>query len=283
MKVKHLLLTFWQLLRDTIISFRHERIWRKAAAIAFYTLFTTGPMLVLILHLASLLTGNDDVRKILMEWIQLAAGDTGAEAVGELLDNFSLPKAGVLGYVIGTYMLFSGGINAVGQLRETISSILKVDEGDRNNRPVWFAVVIDAAFVIAITFLVMASGLVGMMFYYIRSMIEVDVPFMFVISRVFGIVVSLSMLVLALGCIYRYLPARKLSWFAIGTASLMAAPLFMMVRFSMIAWFANADLESVYGSISFMVVFLLLAYVSVQVVLLGAIFAGVVEEHRRDR
>ncbi len=281
MKKPHLLQPTWHILRETITGLWREKIWRKAAAIAFYTLFATGPMLVLALHAARFLTDNDDVRSSIIEWLRLITGERGAEAIGELIKNFSLPKSGLLGYVIGAYMLFSGGINAIGQLRQTINSILKAEDGDRGDRPAWFAVVVDAGFVLGIALLVLASGVAAVMFYYLRAVLELDLPSMYAISYALGTLLSLVILMVALCCIYRYLPARKISWTAIACGSLVAAPLFLAVRFVLVAWFSQANLESVYGSISFMVVLLLWAYVSVQVALFGAAFAGSVEDRRR--
>jgi len=268
-----------KLLRDTCIDFWREKTWRKAAAIAFYTLFTAGPMLALILHFGGVLTDNNEVRETIIDWLHMVVGEEGAESIESLLDNFSLPKSGLLSYFIGAYMLFSGGINAVGHMRETINGIFHTEEDGKNNRSGWFSVLVDAGFVLATTVLILASALVGVVFYYMRSEIDLDFPFINALSRLLGIVISLAILTLAICGIYHHLPARKLSWKGITYGALLTAPLFLAERFLMLTWMTNTSLESVYGSISFMVVFLLWAYISVQVVLFGAAFAVVAEKH----
>lgn len=269
----------WRLLRDTAAGFWQEKTWRNAAAIAFYMLFTVGPMLALTLHAAGFLTGDDQGREAIIEWVSMAAGEEGAEAVGEFLENFSLPKSGYLSYAIGAFMLFSGGINAVAHLRETINGILDAEAEGEGDRAGWFSWLVDAAFVASTVFLILASGLIGTVFQYLRSSIESEVPFLFSLLQLAGLALSVLLLVLAMGGIYRYLPKRKLSWKAIGSGALLTAPLFLAERFLMLKWVTNTDLQSVYGSISFMVVFLLWAYVSAQVVLFGAAFAAATEEH----
>jgi membrane protein len=131
------------------------------------------------------------------------------------------------------------------------------------------------------TLLIVSLGLSSVL-QYAGGAFDNEIPFGYVVVRILGVLFSVVLLVFLLGAIYRYLPARRLSWAAISAGALVAAALFGVGRFIMVAWLASVKFESVYGSIAFMVVFLLWVYFSAQVVLYGAAFAAVTERHCED-
>lgn len=265
------------LLKDTSAAFWREKTWRMAAAVSFYVLFAVGPLLALELHLAELIIGQEETLDRILAAVESVAGDDAADAMEHFLDNFSLPKSGWISYLIGLWMLFFGGVNAVGQMRQSIERIWDVDS-DKENLSGLFSFLREAGCVAAVGLMIFGSVLLSAMFYRILSELDADIPGGAVILSGTENLISFSLLALVFAALFRYLPASSPGWKSIVSGAVLTSLLFAVGRFGLILWISNSNLDSVYGSINFLVIFLIWIYFSAEIVLYGASFVGVLEK-----
>lgn len=266
------------LVKETTATFWQEKTWRMAAAISFYVLFTAGPLLVLELHLAELIIGQEEMLDRILAAVESAAGEDAAAAVENFLDNFSLPKSGWLSYLIGLWMLFFGGVNAVGQLRQSIEHIWDVDDSDKRGKSGLFSLLREVAAVFIGGLLIFASVMLSAFVYHLLSTLDADIPGGAVLLSLSENLVSLFLLTLIFAAIFRYLPSTAPGWKSILSGALLTSLLFAVGRFGLILWISGSNLNSIYGSINFMVIFLIWIYFSAEILLYGATFAGALEK-----
>ncbi|MDF3130979.1 YihY/virulence factor BrkB family protein [Kiritimatiellaeota bacterium B1221] len=263
--------TYLTACRDAVIKFFQDRSWRMAASITFYLLFMIGPMLALQLRLAEFLVGEDEYKDQIVTLFTHVVGEEGGEAVEDLLDEFSLPASGILQIGIGIWMMFFGGGNAMGQLRESLRHIWGVDESD-NFRSDWKKPLVDAAFVLGFSLFLIASVIIHSVLAYAEKEVDGGMMATYIVGGLLYLLISGVLLTGVFAFIYRVLPGKDYGMKQVLVGSATTAVLFIIARQIMIFWIAHAKISSTYGSVAFFVVLMFWIYTSCQLVLFGGTF-----------
>ena len=262
---------FRKSLAETARDFYQERSWRMAAAITFYLLFTLGPMLALELRLAEVVVSGDEFKDKIVAIFSRAVGEEGGEAVENLLSEFKLPRSGIFEIVLGIWMMIFGGTNAMGQTRNSISTLWNVEDSEHERSGIRQALV-DVGFTLAAAMVLIAMVIIHSLWFFARDAMEGGSWASFSLFGVLYFGLSLSLLASVFYAIYRLLPPLKLSERALWVGAFTTAILFTMGRQLMVVWIASSEITSTYGSISFMIILLVWMYFFTQLLLFGAGF-----------
>jgi hypothetical protein len=131
---------WWRILsrtvRESATAFVRNGTWRMAAAIAFYALFAMGPLLLIVLQVTGLFMDEGETKDLILDRIEMIAGDDGADAVAKLLENYSFPSSGWVGYLLGGWTLLFGGVNMLAQIRDSMNHIWPSDIAQQRRRPI---------------------------------------------------------------------------------------------------------------------------------------------------
>ena len=125
----------YRLLRQTIAEYIKDNVPRMGAAMAYYTVFSLAPLLMIAIAMASLAFDREAARDQILAQLQDLVGPTGAKAIEAMLQNASSPASGVIATIIGVITLFVGASGVFGELQASLNTIWDVPE--REGGGIW--------------------------------------------------------------------------------------------------------------------------------------------------
>jgi membrane protein len=249
---------------------------RHGAALAYYTLFALAPMLLIVIAVAGAVYGEDAVRGEVVGQIDQLIGQEGAELVESLLRNAREKGGGLLAAVLGGVTLALGATGAFLQLQGALNRIWRVKAKARRgvvrfliNRAQAFGMVVALGFILLVS-LAIDAGLSAA-----AAWTELHLPGIPILN-VINVAISLTVVTLVFGLIYRVLPDVDLSWRDVGLGAVITAVFFTVGKRLIGLYLGEASPASAYGAAGSVVVLMVWVYYSAQVVLLGAALTRVV-------
>jgi membrane protein len=270
---------FWA----AITGWSKDDVPRLGASLAYYTLFAISPTLVIAIAIAGSVFGAEAVRGQIVGQIDGLIGRQGAEAVQAILQGAHRNSAGTIAVIIGTVTLFIAASGAFLELQHALNTIFRVKTDPKKSgierlllsRLRSFGLVVSIGFLLLVS-LIVSAALSALSARIQRS--EFGSP---VILQGINIIVSLGVMTLLFGFIYRLLPDVRLAWRDVWTGAFVTSLLFSIGKFLIGLYLGQSSVASSYGAAGSVVVLLVWVYYSAQVILLGAEFTRVYAEHRR--
>lgn len=99
---------FGKLLKDAVMAWSDDKAARLGAALAFYTMFSLAPLLLIVMGIAGFIFGKENAQHQMVGQLDRLVGSQGSQAVESMLESASKPGSGVIGMVFGTVMLLLG-------------------------------------------------------------------------------------------------------------------------------------------------------------------------------
>jgi membrane protein len=247
------------------------------AAIAFYTLFSIAPILLIVVWIASAFIPADAVQSHILTQMRLLLGNTGADAVHTLMISAKYSGANALSKAAGVVALLIGATSAFAELQNSLNRIWRLPSEQR--RPgVWamlrarllsFGLVLGVGFLLLVS-LIISAGLEGLGTWFggfvsnwHSVVLSVDVVFGFAITTVM------------FAMIYKYVPREQFAWGDVWVGALVTTVLFAIGKQIIVVYLGRVAFASAYGAAGSFVVLLLWVYYSAQIFLFGAEFTYV--------
>ena len=117
----------WALLKDTVANWSKHKATRLGAALAYYSIFSLGPLLVIAVAVAGLTFAQEAVRGEINAELRALLGDTGAQAVNAMLLGASQPREGILATLLGVGTLVLAALGLVVQLKDALNTVWEVE------------------------------------------------------------------------------------------------------------------------------------------------------------
>jgi membrane protein len=277
--------TFAELSKRTLLAWSEDKAPRLGAALAYYSVFSLAPLLIIAISIAGLIFGPQAAQGQIVAQIQGTVGETTAEAVQEMLKQASDPTSGKLATVVGIVVLIFGASGVFGQLQDALNTIWKVTpkpgRGMINffkDRFLSFAMVLGSGFLMLVS--LMLTALIEAVSKHFTPDWLPGGPSLW---RTTNWVVSLLVITLLFAMIFKVLPDVRLSWKDVAIGAAVTALLFMLGKFLIGLYLGYAGIQSAYGAAASVVVILIWVYYSSQLVLLGAEFTRVYAQWRGSR
>lgn len=261
--------------------FRHRGA-RLGAALAYYSVFSLGPLLLIVTSVAGLLFGQDAVRGALTGQFRSMLGEAGSQAVEAMLKGAAVESSGRLAAGVGLVLLLVAALGVVVQLKDALNTIWEVKEPE--SRSTWsylrtylisFAGILSLGFLLAVS-LVISTGLTAFSNYAGGASANG------LLWQSLNFVVSLGALSGLFAMLFRWFPDAEVTWSDVWPGAVIAALLFNLGKLA-IAWYIGTQgLESTYGAAASIVVLLIWIYWSAQIVLFGAEISHVYALRRRQ-
>jgi membrane protein len=260
-----------------------DNVPRLGASLAYYTLFAFSPILVIAIAIAGSVFGAEAVRGQVVSQIDGLVGRQGAEAIQAILQGAHRNPSGTLALIIGTATLIVAASGAFLELQHALNTIFQVKTDAKKSglqrlilsRLRSFGLVVSIGFLLMVS-LVISAALSAMS----ARLAEAELIGPWVLKAV-DITLSLAVMTLLFGLIYRVLPDVRLAWRDVWTGALVTALLFDLGKFLIGLYLGQSSVASSYGAAGSIVVLLVWVYYSAQIILLGAEFTRVYAEHRR--
>jgi membrane protein len=247
------------------------------AALAFYTLFSIAPILVIAMAVAGYVFGPQVAETQVLEQLSALLGDTGAKAIRDLLLSAHYSDKKGIAAAVGIVTLLVGATSVFGELQYTLDRIWNTP---KQNAVVWWQFirnrVLSIGLVLGVGFLLLVSLVASATLTAVENILGTFMSGWDVILPVIDLTLSFAMTTLLFAMIYKYIPRERLAWSDVWIGAAVTALLFTVGKFLIGIYLGKSSFSSAYGATGSLVVLLLWIYYSAQIFLLGAEFTRVV-------
>lgn len=269
---------FWRLLTQTAQSWLADYALSMGAALAYYTLFSLAPLLLIVISVAGLVFGEDAARGEIAHQLSSLMGDAGAKAVQDLLASVDKPLEGSLATVLGLLMLFVGATSVFGELQDALDRIWRVAAAHEPGSG-WLALVrarlLSFGMILAIGFLLMVSLVTSAVLGVMGNWLQPVFGGWLLLAAVVNALGSFLLVAAMFALIYKVMPRARVQWRDVWTGALFTATLFTFGKFLIGLYIGRSGVISGFGAAGSLVVVLLWVYYSAQIFLIGAEFTWV--------
>ena len=261
----------WPLLKTSASNWMAHKDARLGAALAYYSIFSLGPLTIIAMAVAGLFFGRDAVQAQVAEAMKGLLGDSGAQAVQTMLAGASKPSEGLMASLISLGALVFAAVGVVVQLKDALNTVWEVEESKESG--VWhflstyilsFAAVIAVGFLLLVS-LLLTAGLAAVGKYYSSGIPEA-------LLQPVGFLLSFLVIASLFAMMFKWLPDAEVGWRDVWLGAVATGLLFEIGKFAIGVYIGKQGLESSFGAAASLVVVLIWVYYSAQIVLMGAEF-----------
>jgi membrane protein len=280
MQIKQLV----EIVKDTGKDWSADNATRLAASLAYYTVLSIAPMLVLAVSVAGLVYGEDAARGQIAEQISGVVGAQAGEAIQTVLSHARAPEEGILSSLVGIVVLLFGASGVFGELQASLNEIWKV--APKPGRGFWGVVqqrFFSFAMVLGVAFLLLVSLLLSALIAGLGGAFSRALPGGSLVWEVFNFLFSLGVITGLFALIFKVLPDAEVGWRDVWMGALVTALLFTVGKFGLGMYLGRASVASPYGAAGSFIVFVIWVYYAAQILFMGAEFTQVFARHRGHR
>jgi membrane protein len=265
----------WKMVKDTVLAFIDDEALSRGAAIAFYTVTSVAPVLLIVIAIAGLAFGRDAAQNAITEQLSGLMGRQTAEVLQTAVASAASKSSGVVATIIGVITLMVTASGVFGEMQTALNVIWKAEpEGSTVSRLIRGRAA-SLGLVAALGFLLMVSLVVSTLLTAFGNYLNSILPFGQVILTVLNVIVSLALISFLFAAIYKVLPDRDLEWGDVAVGAIVTGVLFTIGK-TLISWYIGSSaVASSFGAAGALIVLLLWVYYSAQIFLLGAEFTKV--------
>lgn len=258
---------------QSLISWIDHRAASKGAALAFYTLFSLTPILVLAIAVAGYVFGAEAAQGEIVSQVQDLVGPNGAQAIQALLAAARNPASGMVATLIASVLLLLGATSVFAELKGSLDELWGIGKPCRSpfglllrTRLLSFGLVLVLAFLLLVSLVVSAS--LAILERYAHGMVGSSAAAIATISSF----ISFGVIACMFAIIYKTLPDAPLSWRDVWIGAAFTAALFSLGKYAIGLYLGNSGVASSFGAAGSLIALLLWVYYSAQIFFLGAEF-----------
>jgi membrane protein len=264
------------LLKDTFNNWTAHKAPRMGASVAFYSLLSFAPLLVLIAAVIALVFTKETAHKDLVDQARQMIGTRGADIVNSLLANAQKPSSGIVASVIAFLTLLFGASGVFIELRDALNTIW--DAKPQTNAG-WKGMLKDRLFsfgmVLSVGFLLLVSLILSTALAFIGTFFEQVVPISPGVLEALNFLVSFAVITVLFGLMFKFVPAAHIEWQDVLIGAIGTALLFTIGKFLLGLYLGKASVGSAYGAAGSLVAVIVWVYYSAQIFFFGAEFTRV--------
>jgi membrane protein len=259
-----------------------DRAPTMGAAIAYYTVFSLAPMLVMVIAVAGLAFGQQAAEGALFGELADLIGPESAVAVQAMLRSASSTRSGILATAVGMGALIIAATAVLGELQSALNVIWKVPAS--GGRGVWHFLksrLLSLAVILVIGFLLLVSLVISTALAAFSDYLDWLLPGLATILRIVHLILSFAFTTVLFAMIFKILPDSPVEWEEVWLGAVIAALLFTLGKHLISLYIGSSNMASTYGAAGALIIVLVWVYYSVQILLLGAEFAKAYSDRRQ--
>jgi membrane protein len=263
--------TLWRFLLRASNAWMGKHATSKSAALAFYTIFSLAPALVLVVALAGLVFGQKAAEGEIISQLGGLIGLAGAEAVQAVLASARKPAEGTLATAIAALVLFIGATTMFAELKDSLDDLWDVETPEGSTildilraRLLSFSLVLVLGFLLLVSLALSAA--LAMLSKYWQGLFPSLQTLLETLSGTFSFLVIAALFAV----IYKMLPSVKVPWRSAFLGAFLSATLFMIGKHLIGLYIGNVGVTSSFGAAGALVVLLIWVYYSAQILFFGA-------------
>jgi membrane protein len=265
------------LAKEAVLAWMDDFAPSMGAALAYYTLFSLAPLLLLVISIAGIVFGADAARGEVQAQLGGLIGSEGAVAIEGLLKSASHPARSIVASLVGVATLIIGATSIFAELQSDLDRIWRVPELRRPNglmglirtRILSFGLIVSIGFLLLVS-LVVSAGLTALGHWW-GPMFEGWAAALQVVNQV----VSFAFITILFALMYRILPSVFVGWQDVWLGAAVTALLFTAGKYAIGVYLGTASVSSGFGAAGSLVVLLVWVFYSAQIFLLGAEFTWI--------
>lgn len=260
---------------DTIQEFKDDRIAGIAGSLAFFTILSLAPLLLITVSVVGVVTDRDTVEGEVYQEISDAAGTRAADLVQDMVRNVNETRSGGIAALFGIVTLLYGAISIFGQLQEALNAVWEVDVRPEEGlvrtikRRLWAAMMLPVTGLVLLLALATDTALSAVVHYLGDEVSQLALVY---VLQVVSLVAFTLVITFLFAFIYRYLPDVEIEWNDVIIGAAVTAVLFIIGQTLLSLYLTRGSVSSTYGAAGTFMVVLLWVYYSAQIFLFGAEF-----------
>jgi membrane protein len=265
----------WLLIKESVMEWSNDRASRKGAALAFYTVFSLAPILIVAIAIAGFFFGKDAARGEIFAQMSDLLGADGAHAVEAMIQNASRTGAGAVATLIGIVTLVIGATTALAELKDGLDQIWEVPP--ERTSGFWYFVrkrLLSIGLILSLGFLLLVSLVFSAVLTALAKRWNPS-DATGAILQAANFLFAFGLVTLLFAMIYKILPSVRIAWRDVIIGALVTALLFSVGKFAIGVYLGNSAIASSYGAAGSVILVLVWVYYSAQIFLLGAEFTKV--------
>lgn len=274
----------WEMINATFQGWSEDKASMLAAALAFYTIFSLAPLLVIVMAIASLAFGDEPVRDLILDQVRGLVGQDGAQAIGMMMVNAPWPGESLVAAAVGIITLLLGASGVFIQLKSALNIIWEVKEKPDKG---FFGIIKDYFFsfsmVVSSGFLLLVSLIVSAVLAALGNFIGGYLPENEILLYTFNLAFSFVIITFLFALIYKVVPDAVVAWNDVWIGAAATSLLFELGKFLIGLYLGHSTVGSAYGAAGSLAILMLWVYYSAQIFLLGAEFTQVYAERYGSR
>jgi membrane protein len=266
----------WKLLKDSFNAWLDDYAPSMGAALAYYTMFSIAPLLLIVIAVAGMFFGQEAVSGAIFAQLSDLMGEEGAKTIQDMLASVSRPEEGVTATIIGVVVLLIGATTVFNELQDDLDRIWRAPA--REGGGLWkflrarllsFGMILGIAFLMVVS-LVMSAALatLGKWWGGVFGGWEV-------LAHALDLLVSFALITGVFAMIYKFLPRVKIRWHDVWIGAAVTAALFTIGKFLIGLYLGKSDIGSGFGAAGSLALVMVWVYYSAQIFLFGAEFTRI--------
>src|SRR3954471_12265963 len=255
--------SFWQLLKQAGGAFMKDKVPKLSASLSYYTMFSLGPVLLIVIFLAKQFYGEDAINGVLFGQLRRLIGASAALQIQTLIQNAAITGS-TLTTIISFVTLIIGATSVFSEIQDSINTIwrLKIKEGASwkvtvKQRLLSFSLIIGLGFLLLVS-LILNSLIELLMGILEKRFPDITIVLFYIVNLVFTLLIISSLFAI----IFKVLPDAVIRWSDVAVGSIFTAILFMLGKFGITFYIGKSNVGSTYGAAGSLVVLLLWVYYS---------------------
>jgi len=262
------------LLKNTFSSFMDDKGLKLSASLAYYTLFSLAPLLLLVISLAGAFFGKEAIEGSIFTELNGLIGSDAAAQIQQVIRNMELSGDTRLSLIIGGVSLILGATSVFGEIQDSVNIIWNVKAKPEKG---WLKLIknrlLSGSIIIGLGFLLIVSLIVNGALSVFDGILKSWIPeFSVVLLSILTALINFIVLALLFGTIYKVLPDAKIKWRDVRAGAFFTAALFLLGRYVIGLYIARSQVASAYGAAGSIIVILVWVYYSAAILYFSAEF-----------
>jgi|GEM_PF-193609 len=264
----------WQVLKKSFSGFSEDKVPKLSASLAYYTVFSMGPLLIVLIYLSGYILGREAVEGTIYQQMNEFVGPQAALQIQEIVKNAAISDSGALAVTIGIITLAIGATTVFAEMQDSINTIWNLKTKPKKallimlmNRLLSFGVIVSLGFLLLVSLAV--TAIVAALGKGLESLLPgVGPVFLYIVNFImtFGIVTLLF------AVIFKVLPDAKIGWRWVWPGAIATAVLFLIGKFLISFYIGTSDIGSTYGAAGSLAIIIVWIYFSAMILYFGAEF-----------
>ncbi|AEI52249.1 YihY/virulence factor BrkB family protein [Runella slithyformis] len=264
----------WEVLKNSFSGFMDDNVTKLGGSLAYFTVFSVGPMLVVIISVCSIFLGREAIEGEIYAQLEGFLGKDTAAQLQDIIKKAAVSGKSTVAAVIGVGTLLLGATGIFAEIQDSINRIWGIKAKPKKgwlkiiqNRFLSFSVIISLGFLLLVS-LAVTSVLDGFNQHLQAAFPDVTIVLFYIINQV----VTFTVITILFGVIFKVLPDAKIIWKDVMAGSMLTALLFMLGKFGISFYISKTEVGSTYGAAGSLAVLLVWIYYSSLILYFGAEF-----------